>query len=133
MDLCRGDLCCVYRCLFEEDGHILKMKAKVLLVLSSILIIFSIGLLIYSNTFTGEFHFDDYSSINGNLSIRNIGNLRAIWNFWPTRFITYYSLALNYHWGGLKVFGYHVFNFLAHLICALLVWWLALLTCKTPS
>ena len=132
MDLSRGDLCCGYRRLFKEDGTILKIKVKAPLVLFSILIIFSIGLLIYSNTFTGEFHFDDYSSINGNLSIRNIGNLRNIWNFWPTRFVTYYSLALNYHWGGLKVFGYHVFNFLAHLVCTLLVWWFVLLTFKTP-
>jgi tetratricopeptide (TPR) repeat protein len=132
MDLSCGDLSCGYRRLFKEDGHILKVKVKISFVLFSILIIFSIGLLIYSNTFTAEFHFDDYSSIAGNLSIRNIGNLRNIWNFWPTRFITYLSLALNYHWGDSRVFGYHVFNFLAHLICTLLVWWFVILTFKTP-
>ena len=50
----------------------------------------------------------------------------------PRRFITYLSIAFNYHFHGLNVFGYHLFNLAVHLLSAFLVWWLALLTFSTP-
>ena len=37
-------------------------------------------------------------------------NLQNIWDFLPCRFITYLSIAFNYHFNGLDVFGYHLFN-----------------------
>ena len=82
-----------------------------------------LGTLIYSKTFYSSFQFDDTPSIVENFSIRNILNLQAIWNFWPTRFITYVSLALNYQLSQLNVFSYHLFNFLTHLCAAIMVWW----------
>ncbi|MCX5704645.1 MAG: tetratricopeptide repeat protein [Candidatus Omnitrophica bacterium] len=68
-----------------------------------------------------------------NLAIRNIQNLKAIWNFWPTRFITYLSIALNYHFYQLKVLGYHLFNLTVHIGSTILVYWLILLTFSTPK
>ena len=98
-----------------------------------IIILFCLGLVIYSHTLSSSFHFDDHLSIVSNLKIRNIFNLKAIFNFWPTRFITYLSLALNYRLEHLNVFGYHLFNLLVHLASAALVWQLTLLTLSTQA
>ncbi|MFH0762530.1 MAG: tetratricopeptide repeat protein [Candidatus Omnitrophota bacterium] len=98
-----------------------------------VLILIGLGILIYSNTFNSSFQFDDYDSIVSNLNIRNITHIKAIWSFWPNRFITYLTVAFNYHFNQLNVFGYHLFNLLAHLISALLVWWFVLLTFSSPG
>ena len=108
---------------------IFKLNYK-LLVISTL---FLIGILIYSNTFYSSFHLDDSRSIVDNSAIRNILNLQAIWNFWPTRFITYFSVALNYHLSQLNVFSYHLFNSLAHISTAIMVWWFMLLILSTPA
>lgn len=98
--------------------------------LAAVAVLFLLGALAYSNSFSGSFHFDDFGSITKNADIRNIWGLCRIWNFWPTRFITYLSVALNYKLGGLNVFGYHLFNFLAHFAAAVSVWWLSGLTLR---
>ncbi len=110
-------------------ARIFNQKYK-LLVLSSIILL---GGLIYSNTFYGYFHFDDNHSILDNFAITNILNLPAIWNFWPSRFITYLSIALNYHLSQLNVLSYHIFNLIVHLGSGILVWWLMLLTFSTSA
>lgn len=102
----------------------------------NVLAVFAIcclGIIAYSNTFFNSFHLDDFSSITDNLAIQNINNFGNIWNFWPTRFVTYLSVAMNFRFGGLDVFGYHLFNLLVHLISAILLWWLVLLTFATPT
>ena len=93
-----------------------------------IIILILLGLIVYSNTFHNSFHFDDDPSITNNFAIRNIQNLRDIWNFWPTRFITFFSFALNYHFHGLRVSGYHIASLLIHIIASIGVCWLILLT-----
>lgn len=95
--------------------------------LFSITAILSLGILVYSNTFYNSFHFDDETSITDNFYIRDIRNIKNIWDFSPDRFITHLSIAFNYHLGGQNVFGYHVFNTLVHLASAILVWWLLIL------
>jgi protein O-mannosyl-transferase len=90
----------------------------------SIITISCLGIIVYFNTFFSSFHLDDASSIVNNFAIKNIQNLPGIWNFWPSRFITYLSIAFNYHFNGLNVFGYHLFNLMVHLVSAILVWWL---------
>jgi tetratricopeptide (TPR) repeat protein len=101
--------------------------------LPAVIGLFLLGLVAYSNTFFNSFHFDDSSFLNGRFYLRNTDDLRYIWNFWPTRFISYLSIALNYQLGGLKVFGYHLLNFLIHICSTLLAWRLAILTFSTPS
>ena len=96
-----------------------------------IIIILCIGSIIYSNSYLCSFHLDDFSSIVNNHYIRHL-NLVNIWCFLPRRFLLYLSLALNYHFNGLNVVGYHQFNLAVHLISAILVWWLVLLTFSTP-
>ena len=101
--------------------------------LLSILAIICLGIIVYSNAFFCSFHFDDDAYIVNNFAIRNIQNLSDIWNICPCRFITFFSIALNYHFSQLNVFGYHLFNMAVHLGSAILVWWLLLLTFCTPA
>ncbi|MBN1527080.1 MAG: tetratricopeptide repeat protein, partial [Candidatus Omnitrophica bacterium] len=103
------------------------------LAIAAVILICLSGLLVYSNTFHATFHFDDEESIIRNVAIRHLFDLKAVWDFWPTRFVTYISFALNYRLGQLDVFGYHVFNLIIHLGAALFAWWLALLTFSTPA
>ena len=97
------------------------------------LLISVVGVLIYSNTLGSSFHFDDESSITANTAIKNLADLRAIWSFSPARFITYLSFAVNYHFGGLNVLGYHIISILIHIAAALTVWQLALRLFRTPA
>jgi len=92
-----------------------------------------LGIAIYSNTFFSSFHLDDFSSIKNNLAITSLTNFKGIWNFWPSRFLTYYSVAINYQIHGLNFFGYHLFNLIVHLTSAVFVWWLLRLTFLTPA
>ncbi|MCX5678683.1 MAG: tetratricopeptide repeat protein [Candidatus Omnitrophica bacterium] len=101
------------------------------IVMLSVLLL--VGYLIYSNTFSCSFHFDDIDSIVDNSAIRDIHNPGYIWNYWPTRFLTHLTIALNYHLHGLDVWGYHLFNLVVHLGSAILVWWLTFLTLSTPA
>jgi tetratricopeptide (TPR) repeat protein len=110
-------------------------------MLVHVLIIIAVGFLIYSNTFTAPFTFDDESYIVNNPSIRDFhyfvepSRIRSATgiaaNFryaLMTRPLGYLSFAVNYKLHGLNVVGYHVFNFLVHVLNALLVYALVLLT-----
>lgn len=92
-----------------------------------------LGILIYSGTFHSPFQFDDEPSIVNNFSIRYLSDLKTIWNYCSTRFITYLTIATNYHFGKLNVFGYHLFNIFIHVLSAIAVWWFTLLTLVTPA
>ncbi|MBF0571614.1 MAG: tetratricopeptide repeat protein [Candidatus Omnitrophica bacterium] len=59
--------------------------------------------------------------------------MQKIWHYFHGRFFVFLSLAFNYHFNGLNVFGYHLFNLAVHIITAILVWWLTLLTLSTPA
>jgi tetratricopeptide (TPR) repeat protein len=91
------------------------------------------GTAVYSNSFFGSFHFDDEQCIVNNPSLRHATDVVSLWRYWPTRFVTFFSLALNYHIGGLHVFGYHVFNFLTHVATSWLIYVFVLLTFKSPE
>src|SRR6185503_14617809 len=94
--------------------------------------IFLVGSLIYANTLKAPFVYDDEPFIVYNTNIKDLGNLPAIWHAAavPSRFISFLSFALNYHFHGLDVAGYHLVNIGIHLINALLVYWLMLLTLR---
>ncbi len=107
-----------------------------------ILLITLIGLVAYSNTLHIPFHFDDERNITDNPVIKELhiflepskvknyaGSM--MYQGLKHRFIGYLSFALNYKIHGLDVVGYHIFNILVHIINALLVYWLVLLTFKT--
>ncbi len=98
----------------------------------SILVICLVGVIAYFNSFDCSFHFDDTQNIEKNIAIRNISNVKAWWGFIPSRPIGSLSFALNYHFHKLDVWGYHLVNLGIHIINAMLVWWLVMLTMSTP-
>ncbi|MEJ2697438.1 MAG: tetratricopeptide repeat protein [Candidatus Sulfobium sp.] len=100
-----------------------------------ILFIAALGFLVYSNTFYSSFHWDDSPQISHNTVIKDIRNFTSNtkgYDFNPRRFAGYFSFALNYYLGGGSVTGYHIVNFVIHLINAFLVYFLVMLTFKTP-
>jgi tetratricopeptide (TPR) repeat protein len=100
--------------------------------LISILLICLVGVIDYSNSFDCSFHFDDIPTIEENVAIRSLSNIKAWWGVYPSRPIGYLSFALNYHFHRLDVWGYHLVNLAIHIVNALLVWWLVMLTMATP-
>lgn len=101
----------------------------------SVFLILVLGILAYSNTFHVPFFYDDKTSIVDNPVIRHLGNFifgSSGYLYNPRRFLSYLSFAVNYHFGGLHVWGYHLFNLIVHLGCALLVYALLRLTFRTP-
>lgn len=108
--------------------HLLDRSLKRIFPLLAICLL---GTLIYSNTFQAPFQFDDKSYIVDNLTLRNSGDIKSIWDLYPARFIGMYSFALNYYFHQLDTFGYHLINFLIHIITSVLVWWLLKLLLST--
>jgi len=100
----------------------------------SVILLCAIGIFIYSNSFDCAFQFDDESYIVSNAAIKNIHNIENIWNALRqhTRFVAFYTFALNYHFHQLQVFGYHVVNLAIHILGSILVWWMVHLIFRTP-
>jgi tetratricopeptide (TPR) repeat protein len=98
------------------------------------LLILSAGIIVYANTFQAPFVLDDTPSIVNNKAIRSLANFypHGSGYFLPGRSVAYLSFALNYHFGGLDVTGYHAVNLIIHLISGLLVYALLRLTFCTP-
>jgi len=97
-----------------------------------IILISVICLLAYANTFKGPFQFDDEDQIVENHTIKDLGALvkpSAVKNI---RYIGVLTFALNYKVNGLDVTGYHIVNLLIHIINALIVYWIIVLTFRTP-
>ena len=86
-----------------------------------------VTLLIYSNSLSFPFHFDDADNILDNPAIRSLSN---VLDFSGTRTIGFLGFALNFHFGGLNVFGYHLVNILIHITNGLLVYSLVSLLIK---
>ncbi len=109
-----------------------------------IILIVSLGFLVYSNTLHAPFQFDDQANIVDNTAIRSfevfrdplkIKELDSPVNakvLFGTRYVGFLTFALNYRLHGLDVFGYHVVNIAIHIINALLVYWLIRLSFRTP-
>ena len=108
-----------------------------------ILLILSFGLIAYSNTFKVPFTFDDYPYIVENPLIKDLAFFfapskgkesadYALYGSFKSRYIAYLTFTLNYKLHGLAVSGYHVFNVAVHITNALLVYWLIVVTFKTP-
>src|SRR3989338_9876767 len=59
-----------------------------------------IGFLIYSNTFTAPFVFDDIGTVYGNNALRELNLLLEWWSFLKPRFLGYLTFLLNYKIAG---------------------------------
>jgi tetratricopeptide (TPR) repeat protein len=89
----------------------------------------------YSNTFYGEFQFDDDVAILFKEQIRNPSKFFQINPFHSLthggRPVTDFTFALNYYFGGVNVLGYHIFNFIIHILNGVLVYYFVLLTMQS--
>ncbi len=95
------------------------------------LVLILLGLAIYAQTFGFGFVFDDNFYILDTSYIKSFDAISPIWAILPkTRLVGIYSFAWNYNIGQLDPRGYHIFNFLVHLLAAGLVWALAALLFK---
>jgi Flp pilus assembly protein TadD len=80
----------------------------------------------YANVLNGEFQFDDRYTIIENDSIKNLDSPLRI--NWLERFlsggrpVTDFTFSLNYRWGRLDVFGYHLVNILIHIGVVIVVY-----------
>ena len=84
------------------------------------------AVIIYSNIYQSPFVFDDRPGIQENLDIHNVGNYLSVDKLLKPRDIVNLTFALNYRFGKLNVFGYHLINVLIHVINGFLVYFLAL-------
>ncbi len=106
------------------------------------LLIIAIGILAYSNTFNSPFQWDENDFLVQNPIVKNLSYFwepskakagdPVFYFFLRTRYIGYLTFAINYKLHGFNVLGYHIFNLTIHLFNALLVYFLLLLTFKTP-
>jgi tetratricopeptide (TPR) repeat protein len=97
-------------------------------------------LIIYGNSFFGEWHFDDYHNIveNRNVHLQGLswqeirktfsGTADGSEGGLSTRPLSYLSFGLNYFFGGTDVFGYHAVNLVIHFATAV---FLFLFICRT--
>lgn len=88
-----------------------------------IIIGFSV-LVIYSNIYSSPFIYDDVTHIVENKTIKNLSNYFFPSKFLEPRAILDFTFALNYRFGKLNVFGYHLVNILIHILNGFLVYFL---------
>jgi hypothetical protein len=108
--------------------------------LIAIALIAGVALVAYSNTFYAPFHFDDRPNIieNPNIQIKvftweRLGQLFKNTYKESIRVFSYFTFALNYYFGGFKVFGYHLVNFFIHVASGIFLYWFLILTFNLPS
>jgi hypothetical protein len=102
-----------------------------------------LGLIVYSNTFNVSFLLDDHRNIVDNHMIRDLSYYidpagadrftgATEYPMFKSRYVGSLTFALNYGAHGLDVRGYHAVNLAIHIANALLLYWLVLLTFRTP-
>lgn len=102
-------------------------------------LIIVLSLFAYSNTFQGSFAFDDGRFIVKNPLVKDLSYFpnplkitgHNIHYVFKSRFMAYFTFALNYKLHGFDVTGYHIFNLLIHIINALLLYHLVIISFKT--
>ena len=103
----------------------------------------AVAVLVYANSLSNPFHYDDEHSIVLNPSLRDLGRVPAYFvdptlfsvdpakaMYRPLLLVTY---ALNFALGGPEAFGFHLTNLLIHVFAAAVVWWLALQLTGRPG
>ena len=96
----------------------------------SIILIATVAVIIYSNTFYASFHFDDTPAIVENYAIHRF-DVREIFST-SSRPILDLTFALNYYFGKLDVFGYHLINIMLHIVNGILLYSILLWTINAP-
>jgi len=90
-----------------------------------------VAAVIYSNIYRSPFVFDDIWQIEEKLEIRDPNHFFSIEKLLKPRAAVDLTFALNYIFGGLNVFGYHLTNVLIHIINSFLAYLLSLMIFTT--
>src|SRR5664280_1652766 len=101
------------------------------------LLVMAAGLWVYHNSLQGVFLFDDDAGIVQNTTIRRL------WPMWTAlspppratvegRPLVNLSLAINYAFGGVRVWGYHVLNLTIHILAGLTLFGIVARTLRQP-
>jgi hypothetical protein len=98
--------------------------------LLNILLIATLATIIYSNSFYASFHFDDTPAIVDNYAIHRF-DLKEI--FSSSRPIFDLTFALNYYFGKLNVFGYHLVNLMFHIANGIMLYFILFWTINPMS
>ena len=102
------------------------LRGRILWTLLAFGLILITVVIIYSNIYHAPFVFDDVGKIVDNVKIKYLTNYLSFARLlWP-RGVVDLTFALNYRFGGLEVFGYHLINIVIHILNGLLVYFLAL-------
>ena len=103
-------------------------------------LIAGVALVAYSNTFYVPFNFDDIPNIINNPNIQiKVFTWERLWQLIKNtykesiRVFSYFTLALNYYFGELNVFGYHLVNFFIHIASGIFLYWFLILTFNLSS
>ena len=99
--------------------------------------------IVYSNTLEAPFVLDDKLVIVENPIVKDLGYMvnpseakvhkgHFEYESFRHRYIGYLTFAINYWFHKLDVTGYHLVNIAIHIINSLIVYWLVILTFKTP-
>jgi protein O-mannosyl-transferase len=129
--------------LIKENGFAIPLKSEFHVnyqYLFAFISIFVFLLIIYSNSFYGDWHFDDYFNIvtNPYIQIKSFSwdNIKSciygLAQERPSRPLSYLSFALNYYFDGTNVFGYHLVNFVIHYLAAIFLFLFIFNTLKLP-
>lgn len=92
----------------------------------AIMILAFVTLFIYSNIYNAPFVFDDLVQIEDKTKIRDMSRFLSIDQLFAPRPLVEFTFALNYKFGKLNVFGYHLVNVFIHMMNAFLVYFIAL-------
>lgn len=95
--------------------------------------LFAATLLAYLPSFGARFFLDDFRIILENPLLHDLADISAIWRFSEARFIASLTFAANYTLHGDSVFGYHLVNFLVHLLAGIALFWFARGLLHTPA
>ena len=93
----------------------------------AVIALFVFLLIIYANSFRGQWVFDDSYNIieNSNIYLKTLDWPEIKKTFYGpegkkvSRPLAYFSFALNYYINGLNVFGYHIVNFIIHYLTSI--------------
>lgn len=116
----------------KEDSALVTTLPEQIFLIQPLTAFFPLAILaflIYSNTFSAPFVFDDIAIIVDNPQIRDLKNFA---NLSGTRYVGFLSFAVNYYFGRLTPLGYHLVNLTIHVVNAFLVYCLVLMFFRTP-
>ncbi len=96
-------------------------------------LILIVGFIAYSNSFTVPFLWDDVTFTEEEV-VKNLSRFFSSegYAYNPRRFVAYLTFALNYHFDGMNVVGYHAVNLAIHLMTACLVYVFVRITLRAP-